>query len=172
MNDTTTSSQTLISNSKTMKGKWNGNYWFSGDVPDALKDRKTEFELTIDDYSNFKISGTVYDHIEMGGTKGVGEFSGTVKGNKIRFVKRMPVRTVVLKDGTRIEEKKPHRPIYYKGMIDFKTGLIKGTWKFKIGIGFVKGQLVFYPGTNGEWEMRKTGKQYNTKVEEHSKHSK
>ncbi len=143
-------------NSRTMKGKWNGKYWFSGNVPETLKNRKTEFELIVDDYSNFKISGKISDNVEMGGTKGIGNFSGTVKGNKIKFVKRMPVSTSVLQDGTRIEEDKPHRPIYYKGIINSETNSIKGTWKFKIGFGFVKGRLAFFPGTKGEWEMNKT----------------
>lgn len=138
-----------------MKGKWNGKYWFSGNVPNSLKDRKTEFELIIDNYSNSKISGKISDHLETGGTKGVGTFSGTVKGNKIKFVKRMPISTLVIQDGTRIEENKSHRPIYYKGIIDSETGLIKGTWKFKIGVGFVKGRLAFFPRTKGEWEMSK-----------------
>lgn len=142
-----------------MKGKWNGSYWFSGNVPESLKDRKTGFELTIDDYSNSKISGTVSDNIETGGTKGIGNFSGTIKGNKIKFVKRMPIRTVVVQDGTRIEEDKPHRPIHYSGIIDYDTNSIKGTWKFKIGIGLVKGRLAFYPETKGEWEMSKTENQ-------------
>ena len=138
-----------------MKGKWNGKYWFSGNVPDSLKDTKTDFELTIDDYSNSKISGKISDNVEMGGTKGIGSISGTLKGNKIKFVKRMPISTSVLQDGTRIEEDKPHRPIYYKGIIDSESNSIKGTWKFKIGIGLVKGRLAFFPGTKGEWEMKR-----------------
>lgn len=140
-------------NSKTMKGKWKGRYWFIGNVPDSLKDKKTEFELIIDDYSNSKISGTISDNVEMGGTRGIGNFSGAVKGNKIKFVKRMPISTLILPDGTRIEEDKPHRPIYYKGTIDPETGYIKGTWKFKIGLGFVKGHLVLFSKIKGEWEM-------------------
>ena len=142
-------------NLKTMKGKWNGKYWFSGNIPDCLKDRKTKFELSIDNYSNSKISGTVSDDIKTGGTAGIGNFSGTLKGKEIRFVKKMPISTSILQDGTRIEENKPHRPIYYRGIIDSETDSIKGTWKFKIGIGFIKGRLVFFPGTKGEWEMNK-----------------
>jgi hypothetical protein len=138
-----------------MKWKENGIYWFAGKVPDVLKNRKTEFELIIDKYFNSKISGTISDNVENGGTKGVGNFSGTVKGNKIKFIKRMSISTSVLLDGTRIEEDKPHRPIYYKGIIDADSNSIKGTWKFKIGFGFVQGRLAFYPGTKGEWEMRK-----------------
>tara|TARA_B100000676_G_C17972459_1_gene784100 strand:- start:820 stop:1242 length:423 start_codon:yes stop_codon:yes gene_type:complete len=138
-----------------MIGKWNGKYWFSENVPNDLKDRETEFELIIDNYFNSKISGTISDDTRMGGTKGIGNFSGTIKGNEIKFVKRMPISTCVLPDGSRIEENKPHRPIYYKGIIDLETNSIKGTWKFKIEIGFVKGRLAFFPGTKGEWEMHK-----------------
>ncbi|NME71247.1 hypothetical protein [Flammeovirga aprica] len=137
-----------------MKGKWTGKYWFSGKIPDVLKGRKTEFELIIDNFSNSKISGKIADNIKTGGTKGIGTIQGTVKGNKIKFVKRMPVSTAILKDGTRIEENKPHRPIYYKGIIDYKTGSIKGTWRFKIGFGLIKGRFAFFPGTYGEWEMK------------------
>ncbi len=92
--------------------------------------------------------------MQTGGTAGVGDFSGSIKGNKIEFIKRMPIKTLVLPDGTRIEEEKLHRPIYYKGIIDESTGLIQGTWRFKVGIGFVKGQLTFYKGTKGEWKLK------------------
>lgn len=137
-----------------IKGKWNGKYWYIGNVPNAIREKKTDFELHINHCSKSKISGKITDNIEMGGTKGVGSFVGTVKGNKIKFVKKMPISTAVLKDGTRIEEDKPHRPIYYKGTIDTEQGLAKGTWKFKRGFDFVKGQLAFFPGTKGEWEMK------------------
>ncbi len=138
-----------------MKGKWIGTYWFSGNVPDILKDRQTEFELIVDNYSDSKISGSISDNVETGGTKGIGTFTGTVKGCKIRFIKKMPTRTSILPDGTRIEEEKPHRPICYNGIINSETGLIQGTWKFKMGVGFIKGRLAFYPATKGKWEMRR-----------------
>ncbi|MFT6981824.1 MAG: hypothetical protein ACJAUD_000590 [Crocinitomicaceae bacterium] len=138
-----------------MKGKWMGKYWFSGNVPDNLKDRKTDFELIINNYLDSKISGQISDNIETGGTAGIGSFSGTINGNEINFVKRMPIRTSVFHDGTKIEEEKPHRPIYYSGIIDFETNSIHGTWKFKIGIGFINGRLVFYHSTKGEWEMKR-----------------
>ena len=113
-----------------MKGKWKGKYWYAGNVPDVLKDQKTDFELTIEEYSNSKITGSISDNVETGGTKGVGKVTGTVKGNKIQFVKRMPVKSMILQDGTKIEEDKPHRPIYYRGTIDTKSGEIKGLFLF------------------------------------------
>ncbi len=138
-----------------MKGKWKGTYWFKGNVHESLKNRKTNFELTVEGFTNAKISGVIKDDIKTGGTKGIGHFSGTVKNNKIKFIKRMPVSTVVFPDGTRLEEDKPHRPIYYKGILNETIGVAKGTWKFKKGIGFKNGKIVFYPGTKGEWEMKK-----------------
>jgi hypothetical protein len=138
-----------------MRGKWIGKYWCSEDVSGALKDKEVEFELTIDDHSNSKISGNVFDNVDMGGTEGIGTFFGTIKGDKIKFVKRMPIKTLILEDGTTFKEEKPHRPIYYRGSIDPETGLIQGIWKFKIGVGFVKGQIVLYAGTSGKWQMKR-----------------
>ena len=62
-----------------MKGKWIGKYWFSGIVPDSLKDRKAEFEIIIESFVNSKISGKVSDNIETGGTSGIGIISGKIK---------------------------------------------------------------------------------------------
>ncbi len=138
-----------------MKGKWIGKYWYSGKVPDFLKNRKTEFEIVIEDFQNSKVLGKVSDNLETGGTSGVGSISGEIKGNNIKFTKIMPVKTTVFEDGTKLEEEKPHRPIYYSGIIDTATNSIKGTWKFKKGIGFINGRLVIYPGTKGEWEMKR-----------------
>ncbi len=138
-----------------MKGNWIGKYWYSGNVPDRLKERKTEFELTIENHLNSKISGKVSDDLETGGTPGIGSFSGKIMGNRISFVKRMPVRSYFLPDGTNIEEDKPHRPIYYKGILNAKENSIKGTWRFKFGIEFLNGRLAIYPSTKGQWEMKK-----------------
>lgn len=111
--------------------------------------------MIADNYLDSKISGQIPDKIETGGTAGIGSFSGTVNGNEIKFVKRMPIRTSVFRDGRKIEEEKPHRPIYYSGIIDLETNSIHGTWKFKIGVGFLKGRLVFCPNTKGEWDMKR-----------------
>ena len=142
-----------------MEGKWIGKYWFLGNVPNSLKGRKTEFELTIENYKDLKISGTVFDVLKTGGTSGVGKISGSIKEKKIRFVKRMPVKTTIFFNGDRVEENKPHRPIYYEGTINYESNTIEGTWRFKKGIGFLNGKLVIYPGTKGNWEMKKHNRQ-------------
>ncbi len=110
-----------------MKGKWKGTYWFSGDVPEDLKNRITDFELTIERHSRGKIYGKISDSLETEATKGIGRISGKIKGTTVQFKKKMPIRTYYTPDGTRMEVDKPHRPIYYKGVLDVATNLIKGT---------------------------------------------
>ena len=138
-----------------MKGKWNGTYWYEGNATDSIKYRITPFQLIIEHVKGKKISGNVKDDTKMGGTKGVGTINGSIKGNKIKFVKRMPIHTVILHNGTRIEENKPHRPIYYKGIINKEGDHIEGTWRFKMGLGFVDGKIALFLGTRGFWEMKK-----------------
>lgn len=140
-----------------MKGKWIGSYWFVGNVSEALKNKKTPFEIEITSFYKEKIKGSVLDNVEMGGTKGVGTISGSVRKTKISFIKKMPVKTTVYPDGTRVEEQKPHKPIYYKGIINHQTNTIEGTWRFKrsLRFGIMNRKLVFYKLGKGKWEMKK-----------------
>ncbi|MFT5602151.1 MAG: hypothetical protein ACI9N1_002403 [Flavobacteriales bacterium] len=138
-----------------MEGKWEGTYWYLGKLSKSLLDGRVGFEMTIYESKEVEFIGEISDKIEEGGTRGIGSVVGTVQKNKIEFVKQMPFKSVVMADGTRIEEKKKHRPIYYSGIIDEFNGSIEGTWKFKKGIGFVNGRLALYGGTKGKWEMKK-----------------
>ena len=112
--------------------------------------------MMVDNFQDPEFTGSISDLQETGGTRGIGTVSGSVRGNRIQFVKRMPVRTFVFSDGTRMEEEeKPHRPIYYEGAMDPETGLVQGSWRFKMGIGFFKGTLAFYKATKGKWQMER-----------------
>lgn len=139
-----------------MKGKWEGQYWFTDNVPNSMLNQLTKFELEIDTFNQSKFSGWVKDDLETGGTKGIGTVTGKIKGDRIQFVKQMPVRTYILGEDEKVEEEKPHRPIYYSGTINYKTNKINGTWRFKMGLGFIKGGVAFYRATKGEWNMKKT----------------
>ena len=138
---------------KECKGKWLGCYWFVGDVAEKFKDRKTKFELIIDTSVRSKIRGHVSDDVETGGMKGVGRIIGRVKGNRINFIKLMPVMTITFKDGERIETDKPHKPIYYKGVIN--GTMIEGTWKIKSRFGIVNGRIFFSHQCIGKWTMKR-----------------
>jgi hypothetical protein len=68
-----------------MKGKWNGEYGYLGKLPDNYKEKIVRFELNTLELKNGKIHGTVADNKEDGGAKGIGSFTGIVKGNRIFF---------------------------------------------------------------------------------------
>ncbi len=139
-----------------MLGKWTGNYWYEGKVPITLKLRKTNFEIIIESFELGKISGSIFDDIENGGTPGVGTISGKLNGKTLKFVKRMPVSVIHFHDDTIINEQKSHRPIFYSGTLDSETNTFHGTWKFKKGFGRVEGRFVFFIGTKGRWVMKKS----------------
>ena len=139
-----------------MKGKWIGEYWFTEKAPDNLLNRKTNFEAQIDSIENSKFSGWVKDDLSSGGTKGKGTIDGKIKGNKVKFVKQMPILTLIIGNDEKIEENKPHKPIYYQGTINLEKNEITGTWRFKQGFGFLKGGFAFYAGGKGEWKMKKS----------------
>ena len=147
-----------------MKGKWTGEYWNLQFTPENLLKSKTLFYLTIEDDEHSKLTGVIYDDVDGGGTAGTGTIEGKIDGDTITFVKRMPVRTLRLWNGTKIEDPdKPHAPIYYKGTINRKDNTVKGEWKFKRRIGFYKGKLYFSKGSKGEWEMQRETQIDNSK---------
>ncbi|WP_341900445.1 hypothetical protein [Fluviicola taffensis] len=141
-----------------MIGIWNGAYQHqSKRIPEDRRNQQTRFriEITLFDGSNF--SGTVEDDLKTGGTRGNGIIEGRLKGNQIEFIKKMPVHTSLDRKGNRIEEQKPHRNIYYSG--ELKNNLVKGTWKFKFGIGKFNDKWALFPAVKGVWEMAKESNQ-------------
>ncbi len=137
-----------------MLGKWTGTYkYLSQRLPEKVRNNEVKFDIEIIEFDCIRFSGLVKDDIETGGMKGTGKIEGHVKNGIIKFVKAMPTQSVYLQDGSNIEEDKPHRNIYYSGKISDNT--IKGTWKFKWGIGKVKNRWVIFPGTKGTFEMKK-----------------
>lgn len=137
-----------------MLGKWTGTYQYVGKrINKVRQNRITQFEIEIIEFEGIHFSGKVQDDLATGGTPGIGKITGKIKDNKISFIKEMPVQAIILKDGTRMEEDKPHRKIYYTGILE--KGEIKGKWKFKFGFGKVHNQWVIFAGTRGIWQMKR-----------------
>ena len=66
--------------------------------------------------------------------KQIGEVIGQVNGDKVVFVKKMPIMTLLVnKKGTRKTYNKKHRPIYYTGEFSSDKQSVTGTWRFKLG---------------------------------------
>jgi hypothetical protein len=137
-------------------GRWNGDYSFSNqEINKARGFGKTNFHidiLTVDD-NNF--IGTVQDDLNTGGTEGVGEVKGKVTGDKIEFVKLMPIMTLLVdKKGTKKTFNRKHRPIYYTGQFSSDRKTISGNWKFKFG--FIWMGIIPIPvvPSKGTWTMK------------------
>jgi hypothetical protein len=137
-----------------MVGKWTGNYtYFSKRLREEVRNRETKFEIEILVYDGIHFSGIVRDDLATGGMKGEGKIIGKIKNGKLEFVKEMPIQTIYMHDGSEIQEEKPHRKIYYRGVLSGKQ--MQGTWKFKFGMGIINHQLVIFPRSTGSWQMTK-----------------
>lgn len=137
-----------------MLGNWTGTYKYLGTrFPEELRNRETKFTIEITDFDGIKFSGQVQDEPETGGMKGLGKIEGNVKNGIIKFIKEMPIQSVYMPDGSKVEEKKPHRKIYYSGKIS--DNQIEGIWKFKFGFGKVNNRWVIFPRSKGTWKMNK-----------------
>jgi hypothetical protein len=137
-----------------MIGKWTGSYtYFSKRLPEEVRNRETKFEIEILVFDGIHFSGIVRDDLATGGMKGEGKIIGKIKNDKLEFVKEMPIQTVYMPDGSKIQEEKPHRKIYYTGVLSDKQ--MQGTWKFRFGMGIVNRRLVVFPPSTGNWRMTK-----------------
>ena len=140
-----------------MLGIWQGQYWFNNHkgLPEVLKNRKTNFNLEIIHFDNTKFSGIVQDDLETGGTPGIGTITGAIEGNKISFVKKMPVKTVIFSNGESKILKGKHPYIYYSGTCNSTTQILTGNWKIKFGIHWIGIIPTLLFPINGEWVARK-----------------
>jgi hypothetical protein len=136
-------------------GRWTGSYRYDrAKLRTAVGWDKTGFEITFISWRDDAFVGTVVDDVQTGGTAGRGEVVGTVAGDKIAFVKRMPVLTFVAPNGKRVVVTgKPHRPIFYSGTMSADRRSMSGAWRIKLGIGFLRWQPVIHLPLTGTWEM-------------------
>lgn len=137
-----------------MLGNWTGTYKYEGKrIPHESRERETIFHIKIQEFDGTIFSGIVQDDPATGGMQGIGLIHGQMKKGQIKFVKEMPIQTVYMPDGSKIEENKPHRKIYYSGSIFGNEA--QGIWKFKFGFGMVNNRLVIFPRSKGAWSMKK-----------------
>lgn len=137
-------------------GLWTGHYKFDNEaIQKASGSERTSFEITIQEINKNSFTGIVEDDLKTGGTEGIGEIKGTVIGDRIEFVKQMPIMTLIIdKKGSRKTLNKKHRPIYYSGTFSADNKTIQGSWRFKFGfiwLGLLP--IPIFP-TKGSWEMK------------------
>ncbi|GGH83092.1 hypothetical protein GCM10011379_57960 [Filimonas zeae] len=114
-------------------GQWKGYYSYSGEKVNKFRQfENTLFDIEILTVNGNFFTGKVQDDLGTGGTEGVGDITGQIKGNGIDFVKRMPVLTFIVDEkGTRKTFNKKHPPIFYTGEFTNDGQTVNGTWRFK-----------------------------------------
>jgi hypothetical protein len=150
-------SNSSATNPNTMKGLWEGHYTYNKkSIQEKIGFDKTLFKINIERFENNKFSGSVEDDTTTGGTPGRGEITGNLNGDKVTFIKNMPVQVVFNRKGVIIDQNKKQRPIYYNGQISNDGNIITGTWKFKFG--FIMNSLILLLAlpTSGKWQMAKS----------------
>ncbi|ABG57871.1 hypothetical protein [Cytophaga hutchinsonii] len=138
------------------KGQWTGYYSFLNEkINKARGFIQTNFTIEILSVNGNTFKGTVADDLSTGGTEGIGEIKGISSGNKIEFVKQMPVLTVFVdRAGTKKTYNKKHRPIYYYGDLSSDGKTISGQWKFKLGFIWIGIIPVPMHPSKGTWMMK------------------
>jgi hypothetical protein len=134
-------------------GTWTGAYKFDKHPEPGRDNKETWFTIIITEADGNNFSGTVRDDLETGGTKGEGTVEGKCDNSSISFIKQMPVRTMVSKNGDRIEAPVKHKPVYYTGSRDGNG--FRGEWKIRAGISINKFFFSLGFGTKGTWKMIK-----------------
>lgn len=121
------------------KGRWSGHYTFDNQEHNKIRGFEfTKFDIDIVNVDNDNFSGKVQDDLSTGGTEGIGDITGKVNGDKVEFIKQMPVMTVLVdKKGTRKTFNKKHRKLYYSGTFSADKKSIGGSWRFKFGFVFL-----------------------------------
>lgn len=139
-------------------GHWVGQYKFDKEVHQKMTGfDSTNFEIEITTVDNNNFLGKVQDDLTTGGTEGIGEIEGKVRGDIVEFVKQMPVMTLLVGNkGRKNTLNRKHRKIFYSGIFSSDRKSISGQWRFRFG--FIWFGLIPIPiaPTKGTWEMKLT----------------
>ena len=123
----------------------------------------TNFEITVTSTEGDRFNGSVQDDLTTGGTEGIGKIVGKISGDKIEFIKQMPVMTLMVdKKGTRKTFNRKQRKIYYTGVFSNDRKTITGQWQFKFGFIWIGIIPIPVQANKGTWVMHLTEKAKST----------
>lgn len=133
--------------------KWRGSYKYdNAAVRKIIGFDHTNFEIEFIFSDDIHFTGTVKDDRNTGGTPGTGEVSGTVIGDEVQFVKKMPVMTAIINGAFyKTIEGRKHRNIYYAGSLSADSKSMSGKWKIRFGVGFWGILPFIWLPTTGTW---------------------
>ncbi|MDF2456549.1 MAG: hypothetical protein K0R51_2542 [Cytophagaceae bacterium] len=136
-------------------GQWTGHYSFKDEEINKIRGfEKTFFTIEILTVNDHAFTGKVQDDLTTGGTEGIGTIAGSIQGDRMDFVKSMPVMTLLVdRKGTIKTYNKKHRPIFYSGQFSSDGQTVSGTWRFKFGFVWIGIIPVPMMPSSGFWSM-------------------
>ena len=136
-------------------GQWTGHYSFEDERINKIRGfDKTFFEMEILAVNENEFTGKIQDDLSSGGMEGVGDIKGKIMGDRIDFVKSMPVMTLLMdKKGTIKTFNKKHHPIYYTGQFSNDGLTVSGTWRIKFGFIWIGLLPIPFMPSKGIWSM-------------------
>lgn len=139
-----------------MNGIWKGSYTYnSTKIQSNIGFPKTNFKIEITDINEDQFVGKVTDDIDSGGTPGIGDITGKLIDNEVSFIKIMPHKALIDRDGNIKVLKGKHPKIYYRGSLTADRKTIEGTWRFKLGFMMIGIIPVIMPPIKGKFTMDK-----------------
>lgn len=132
-----------------------GQYTFANPAHNQLRGfEQTTFYVDLTCVDKNEFTGRVQDDLSTGGTEGIGEISGKIRGKRVEFVKQMPVMTLIASEtGARITQNRKHSKIYYSGTIAEDGKSMSGSWKFRFAIIWIGLVPYISRGVGGTWKM-------------------
>jgi len=137
-----------------MIGIWIGNYQYdNGTHQEYIGHKKTNFTIYIEDFTGNRFKGIVQDDFETGGMREPGKIAGSVSGDKIEFVKKMPFATFRSNDKVVRRLDRKHPDIIYRGILSADNKIASGKWTIQTTF-WLLGIIPFPARSSGTWEMR------------------
>jgi len=110
--------------------EWIGVYEYDCNPLEDSTPAPVAFKLTFRFSDDTEFTGQVFDDPDSSMPE-PGTFSGKLIGNKIEFVKRMPVATYIEPNGKSLKFDCAHPEIYYTGEYIRDENLMVGAWHFE-----------------------------------------
>ena len=126
--------------------KWSGVYEYDYIPLSDLTPEPVSFELFLQFTSSTDFMGQVRDDPSSSMPE-PGKVSGKLTGNRIEFVKQMPIATYTEANGESLKFDNPHPDIFYSGEYIADENLMIGTWQIKP----VSPGILEHPGASGTW---------------------
>jgi hypothetical protein len=135
-----------------MAGTWRGEYSYSAQYPEAVKDKSVQFIAEIQTGENGYFNGIIKESEE--GVPEISTVKGEIKGNRLSFVKTYQNRYQMIETGEIVITSQTPQYITYTGVFLSSEKIFVGQWKISSSYISANGQKVNHVSL-GNWKMMK-----------------